>query len=103
MSWLAFVLIALKSLGDPDPFTRALFVVGEGCKDVLAKGYPIVQDAIFSSTALPLERTRFLGESDMNTSIGPFPKAYDYFGDGSMYIVDAPGSFRVVRSSMARD
>lgn len=80
------------SLGDPDPFTKATFVVGEGCKEVLAKGYPIVQDAIFSSTALPLERTRFLTAADMSTNIGPYPNAIDYFGDGSMYIVDAPGS-----------
>lgn len=81
-----------KSIGDPVPFTKAHLIVGEGCNDVLAKGYPIVQDAIFSSAALPLERTRFLTEKDMNTSVGPY---LDYLGNDSMYVVDAPGSFRV--------
>ena len=49
-------------------------------------------DSLFSSTALPLERTRFLSPLDFNVSIGQFPLAKDYFGDGSVYIIDAPGS-----------
>ncbi len=32
-----------------------------------------------------------IGPSELTESIGPFPRAYDYFGDGSMYIVDAAG------------
>lgn len=51
----------------------------------------MAEDAGFSSTAIPIERTRFLSELDMNACIGPYPNAIDYFGDGSMYIVDAPG------------
>ncbi|KAG1746668.1 uncharacterized protein EDB91DRAFT_1236099 [Suillus paluster] len=70
---------------------QATFVVGEGCKDLLASGYPTNPDSLFSSTALPLERTRFISPSDFSGFIGPFPLALDYFGDGSMYIIDAPG------------
>ncbi|KAG0709233.1 beta-lactamase-like protein [Suillus ampliporus] len=78
-------------VGDPGPFENATFVVGEGCKEILATGYPLTENATSSSTAIPIERTRFLSELDMNSSIGPYPNAIDYFGDGSMYIVDAPG------------
>jgi hypothetical protein len=48
-------------------------------------------ESLFSSTALPHERTKFLPLSDFSLPIGPFPLALDYFGDGSMYVIDAPG------------
>ncbi|KAG0709237.1 beta-lactamase-like protein [Suillus ampliporus] len=78
-------------VGDHEPFTGATFVVGEGSRELLTSGYPMNPDSYFSSTALPLERTRFISPSDFSGSIGPFPLALDYFGDGSMYIIDAPG------------
>jgi hypothetical protein len=84
-------LINHTSVGDPEPFKNATFVVGEQCKGILATGYPVTEDAGFSSTAIPIERTRFLSELDMNSVIGPYPNAIDFFEDGSMYIVDAPG------------
>ncbi|KAG8220915.1 beta-lactamase-like protein [Butyriboletus roseoflavus] len=90
-------------LGDPDPFTRALFVVGEGCKVVLAKGYPYCPGCLYSlRPPSRLNEHASLRRQDMNTSIGPFPKAYDYFGDGSMYIVDAPGHLQGHVNVLAR-
>ena len=68
--------------------------MGEGSRELLANGYPENPDAIFSSTAIPVERARFLSKSHLNTSIGPYPHALDFFGDGSLYIVDAPGERR---------
>ena len=65
--------------------------MGEGSRELLVNGYPENPDAVFSSTAIPVERTRFVSKSDLNTSIGPYPHALDFFGDGSLYIVDAPG------------
>ncbi|EKM58491.1 uncharacterized protein PHACADRAFT_90578, partial [Phanerochaete carnosa HHB-10118-sp] len=47
------------------------------------------KSAIWQS--IPVERTRFLSSSDFSMSVGPFPRAYDYFGDGSPYLVEAPG------------
>ncbi|KIJ65712.1 hypothetical protein HYDPIDRAFT_39629 [Hydnomerulius pinastri MD-312] len=78
-------------VGDPAPFTKATFVLGEGGKDLLANGYPNNPDSLFSSTAIPVDRAQFISKSEMNVSIGPYPNAMDYFGDGSLYIVDAPG------------
>jgi hypothetical protein len=48
-------------------------------------------NSLFSSTALPHERTKFLPLSEFGLPIGPFPLAIDFFGDGSMYVIDAPG------------
>ncbi|KAG9312958.1 beta-lactamase-like protein [Chiua virens] len=78
-------------IGDHTPFTKASFIVGEECREQLANGYPKNPDAVVSSTAIPVERARFISKSDLNTSVGPYPRALDFFGDGSLYIIDAPG------------
>ncbi|KAH7909074.1 beta-lactamase-like protein [Hygrophoropsis aurantiaca] len=78
-------------VGDPSPFTTATFVVGGECHDILTSGYPLNPLSLISSSSVPIDRTRFLSSLDFSTSIGPFPRACDYFGDGSMYIIDAPG------------
>ncbi|KIJ65714.1 hypothetical protein HYDPIDRAFT_110862 [Hydnomerulius pinastri MD-312] len=77
--------------GDHTPFTKATFVLGEDCKDILASGYPNDPNSHFLVDSAPFERTRFLSRSDFSISIGPFPHALDYFGDGSMYVIDSPG------------
>ncbi|KAG2070254.1 Metallo-hydrolase/oxidoreductase [Suillus decipiens] len=89
-------------IGDHEPFTRATFVVGEGCRELLTSGYPMNPDSPFSSTSLPHERTRFLPPSDFSLPIGPFPLALDFFGDGSMYVIDAPGHIKGHINILAR-
>ncbi|KAH7929094.1 Metallo-hydrolase/oxidoreductase [Leucogyrophana mollusca] len=78
-------------VGDPTPFTKATFVVGEGCRDILTSGYPMNPESTILANSIPMDRARFVTSSEFSISIGPFPHALDYFGDGSMYIVDAPG------------
>ena len=56
---------------------------------------------ILDST-VPLDRTDFLEEDQFNGSIGPFPRAHDYFGDGSLYIVDAAGHLKGHINILAR-
>jgi hypothetical protein len=41
--------------------------------------------------ALPPERTEFIPDSAFDQSIGPFTRALDYFGDGSVYLLEAFG------------
>ncbi|KAH8118233.1 Metallo-hydrolase/oxidoreductase [Phellopilus nigrolimitatus] len=49
--------------------------------------------SVFPSDLLPEGRTDFLDfDSDIWRPIGPFPRAFDYFGDGSLYIVDCTWS-----------
>ena len=73
---------------------------------VLANGAgPHYPAEIFNKDELPTGRTFELPPADSTTSsiaslqqtghvwqpLGPFPAAADYFGDGSLYIIDTPG------------
>jgi hypothetical protein len=49
------------------------------------------QNSLFSSTALPHERTKFLSLSEFGLPIGLLPLAIYFFRDGSMCVIDAPG------------
>ncbi|PIL34066.1 hypothetical protein GSI_03777 [Ganoderma sinense ZZ0214-1] len=77
--------------GFPPAFPNATFLLGAGVKTILE-----IQDPDFKGTMysidLPRERTNFLDSSAADWApIGPFPRALDFYGDGSLYIVDAPG------------
>ncbi|KAI9068340.1 Metallo-hydrolase/oxidoreductase [Trametes sanguinea] len=80
--------IHFDHIGDARPYTRATFVVGEGARALVADGWPRNPDSLFAQDLLPEGRTRFLDPSDW-PPLGPFPHAYDFYGDGSLYIVDA--------------
>lgn len=81
----------MRSIGDATPFTNTTFVLGEGSEELLHNGYPVTPCSDFLQSSVPPERTRFLAGADFSDSIGPFPRAHDYFGDGSIYIIDAAG------------
>ena len=76
--------------GDTHQFTKATFLVGSACQRFFNPGYPQDKNAYFASDLLPEGRTRFLDTSDWKP-IGPFPRALDFYGDDSLYIIDAPG------------
>ncbi|KAJ6475772.1 beta-lactamase-like protein [Mycena vitilis] len=78
-------------IGDHSPFTRATFVIGGDIQDELRTGYPHTPSSDVFASSVPLDRTRFLAPSEFTSSIGPFPRALDYFGDGNLYLVDAAG------------
>ena len=77
-------------VGNTHPFTEATFLVGSACQRYFKPGYPHDTSSFFASDLLPEGRTRYLDASDWKP-IGPFPRALDFFGDGSLYIIDAPG------------
>ena len=82
-------------VGDPAPFTSAELVVGADAVSVLQTSYP----ANPKSTILALPANRrvsymHFAPSHMETSrepFGPFERAIDFYGDGSLYLIDAPG------------
>ena len=76
--------------GNTHPFTKATFLVGSECQHFFNPGYPQDPNGRFASDLLPEGRTRFLDASDWEP-IGPFPRALDFYGDGSLYVIDAPG------------
>lgn len=80
----------MNSVGDCSQFPNATFLLGGDAEKLLADAYPANPASPCLQSAVPLERTRFL-TAEFSEKIGPFPRAYDYFGDGSMYIIDAPG------------
>ena len=84
-------------IGNPRGFgSSCKFVVGPTALTLLSgpKSYPSDPQAHFDSNLLPRERTRELpAESDSSfwQPLGPFPAVHDYFGDSSLFIVNAAG------------
>ncbi|KAF9468588.1 Metallo-hydrolase/oxidoreductase [Collybia nuda] len=77
-------------VGDTRPFINSTFIVGSRSKEHFQPGYPADPNSVFSSNLLPPTRTEFLSSTDW-PSLGPFPHALDFYGDGSLYIIDSPG------------
>lgn len=93
-------------IGTPDDFPASKFVVGCGTQYVFAYGAPNYPAEMFIKDELPIARTFELPPTpDTPNRIGRqldatnhtwqpqagFPHTIDYFGDGSMYIIDSPG------------
>ncbi|KAJ3566397.1 hypothetical protein NP233_g7039 [Leucocoprinus birnbaumii] len=78
-------------VGYTPPFSSSRFVVGGETRRLFEKGFwPENPDSFYAKSILPEERTTYLNEVNWQP-MGPFPKAHDYYGDGSVYIIDAPG------------
>ncbi|KAJ7584754.1 Metallo-hydrolase/oxidoreductase [Mycena floridula] len=93
-------------VGDTRPFSSSQFVVGGESASLFQPGYPKDPKSRFAGDLLPPDRTTFL--SDWQGPLGPFPRAFDFYGDGSLYIIDAPGHLPghvnvVVRTSAEGD
>ena len=78
--------------GYPRAFPNATFLLGAGSRATIEKLGPDFEGT-FHAIDVPFERTDFLDPSTAAGwgPIGPFPSALDFYGDGSVYIVDAPG------------
>ena len=82
-------------IGDPAPFAHATVLAGAGARPLVEAGYPHDPASLFDARLLPPSRTRWLDPDDPAAGwapLGPFPRALDFFGDGSLFVVDAgPG------------
>ncbi|KAK4545296.1 hypothetical protein LTR36_003476 [Oleoguttula mirabilis] len=93
-------------IGTPSDFPNSRFVVGAGTLHVLEHGGgPLYPANIFNKNEFPLDRTYELPPVDSSTAtiaakrqtehqwrpLANFPAALDYFGDGSVWILDTPG------------
>ncbi|KXN84495.1 N-acyl homoserine lactonase [Leucoagaricus sp. SymC.cos] len=74
-------------------FSKSQFVVGGETKKVIEAGlFPANAESVYPAEVVPTDgRTRYLGDDVHWVPLGPFPRAYDLYGDGSLYIIDAPG------------
>lgn len=80
--------------GDPEPFTSAEIVVGAAARPLLEDAYP--HNPKSSYMALPEgRRVRYLDftkdEALLPAPFASFERAVDFYGDGSFYLLDAPG------------
>lgn len=93
-------------VGTSSDFTKAEFVVGSGTLHLLANGSgPLYPAEIFNPDEIPADRTRELPPVNSHdkdkassrqtkhtwTPLAGFPAAVDFYADGSVYIIDAPG------------
>lgn len=80
--------------GYPRAFPNAKFIIGGAARKVIEEEGPDFPGT-FYSIDVPMERALFLSPDDPAgrkwAPLGPFPHALDFFGDGSLYVVDAPG------------
>ncbi|OSD01317.1 hypothetical protein PYCCODRAFT_539132 [Trametes coccinea BRFM310] len=75
--------------GEPALFPRATFLLGAAAEPVIRAHAPEFAGTIFA-VDVPPERTRFLDTTTW-PPLGPFEHALDFYGDGSVYVVDAAG------------
>lgn len=78
--------------GDCTRFPNADIIVGPGSKAAASPGWPVAANSPFSNSTLQHPRLHELSfKTDVWEPYGPFPRAYDYFGDASFLLVDTPG------------
>jgi glyoxylase-like metal-dependent hydrolase (beta-lactamase superfamily II) len=84
--------IHFDHVGDPNRFPSAVMLAGPGSKDVSGVGWPRDPRSPFLSSVTEHPHYQELSfETDAWALWGPFARAYDFFGDGSFYLVDTPG------------
>ncbi|PTB75126.1 Metallo-hydrolase/oxidoreductase [Trichoderma longibrachiatum ATCC 18648] len=84
--------IHFDHVGDPSLFPDVPYIAGPGTKAAALPGYPVDPNSPVLSSLLTRDNyTELSRTEDAWTSLGPFPHAHDFFGDGSFYIVDTPG------------
>ncbi|KAI0317779.1 Metallo-hydrolase/oxidoreductase [Amylostereum chailletii] len=79
-------------IGDTARFPTSTFIMGAATRDLIQHGYPHDPNSSHAADLLPEGRTLYLDSKDGRWQpIGPFERALDFFADGSLYLVDAPG------------
>jgi glyoxylase-like metal-dependent hydrolase (beta-lactamase superfamily II) len=77
-------------IGDPSSFPQNVdLVVGQGFKDAMLPGYPANPSSPIRESDYANRKLREI-KFETNLNVGKFP-AFDYFGDGSFYLLDSPG------------
>ncbi|KAH9940440.1 Metallo-hydrolase/oxidoreductase [Epithele typhae] len=74
--------------GDTSLFSNAQVFAGAAVQPIVDNGYPGNPEGLVTSDVVPAGRTTYLDPVSW-PALGPFPHAFDFYGNGSMYIVDA--------------
>lgn len=84
-------------IGNPNQLgPQTKFYIGPGAAHLICgpDSYPSNPDSWYDSQLLPRDRMvelPFAGDNCFWKPFGPFPEAHDFFDDGSLYIINAPG------------
>lgn len=106
-------------IGLPSDYPNSQFVVGSGTLHTVKNGAPHYPASMFEKDPLPLDRTTEFPPAPDSSSkdlacpqsqqtsqewkaISTIQNAIDFFGDGSVYIVDAPGHLQGHVNLLAR-
>lgn len=93
--------------GNPDQFPCSKFIVGPGSLALLELGASDPQNTWYLPSLLPSDEKRIVelpypSLSSKWKPLGYFPHSWDLFGDGSFYIINAPGHVNGHLNGMAR-
>jgi len=77
-------------IGDHQPFSNAKVIVGAAAKPLLQTGYPYDSASSYLRSTVPDDRAIWLNYDNWGP-IGPFERSHDFFGDGSLFVIDAAG------------
>jgi glyoxylase-like metal-dependent hydrolase (beta-lactamase superfamily II) len=92
ISAVIFSHLHFDHTGDCTRFPSAEIIVGPGSFAATSPGWPTAQFSPFSSAVINHAHFRELSfEKETWVSFGPFARAYDYFGEGSFFLLDTPG------------
>lgn len=88
--------------GDVSTFPKSTkLIMGEGGKDAFMPGYPTDPEAQTLDSDFEGRQVVEVDFSKSKLKIGGF-RAYDYFGDGSFYLLDSPGHAIAHVNALAR-
>ncbi|OAP63483.1 hypothetical protein AYL99_02710 [Fonsecaea erecta] len=95
--------------GDVERFPRSKIIVGPGTRDCIHPGYPTIDGSPFDGSVLAhqgfieLDISQYgrLEEASVPPSFA-FEEGVDIFGDGSFFILDAPGHMPGHQMALAR-
>lgn len=78
-------------LGDPSTFPNATdIIVGPGFSEEFFPGGQPIPDCPILPQYYENRKLREISAAEFTLKFGTFP-AFDYFGDGSFYLIDSPG------------
>lgn len=104
-------------IGMPSDYPNSKFIVGSGTLYILENGAPFYPRNRMESGALPIHQThelppvptsdrKHMAAKQITTHewkpLATFPNTVDYFGDGSLYIIDAPGHIHAHINALLR-
>lgn len=92
ISAIIFSHVHFDHIGDCNKFPDAQIIAGPGSREANGPGWPVNPKSPFASA--PVQHAKYYElsfDKENLAPLGPFQRAYDFFGDGSFWLIDTPG------------